>query len=356
MTVRSKAGGKYRFLCAPWLKSAPGVISAVITDAATSGAENSFTAVGGPTIADRDRLRITASAVPAHIGAVAEVKGFVGGDVTKPITGPWRAATSLGYGAAATEINPSAGDSFAVETPQTTITGWTMNWIGVGGGDGIGFPYIQDAYMAQGSKLGAWRFKTTEKPSENDGHILAQHCRFDPTGPNDDFSASEWWFRGCDFRKGVILSGFGTFQGFDSCMIRGRMTTDTCAGIWVNSNCFDSAQDIAFSVGPGCIWLGAQGRVCFSRCTGQGIVLHAGGEIIGGSCLFWSPAASSAPGSRNPLTDAYYGHGRTYTSLIGGWQLGYFRCLSGTPIKLGGAAATFPCWSAAYQCGVVQEA
>jgi hypothetical protein len=358
MQLRSVSGGKLRTFGAAPTQSIAGTISVVLVDNPATGVENGFTAVGGPVLVDGVRLKITASGTGSHVGAVSYIKGFQGGDVTKPITKTWMAPTSLDPAIPGTEIIPSAGDTFVVETLVSSIQGWMVDWYGMGGGAGVGYPYFQDVLMAQDSELGAWRFRSNEKPTEADGHVLYQLCTFSPRGPNDDFSGGLSWFRNCDFKKGVILGEPDTgFYGLDSNILRGRLTTDECGYEIVNSNCVDGAVAIALSAGPGAIFASASSlgggacSFCFSRCTGNAIDIGPSGELLGGTMVCWTPPI----GARNALVNGLHLSGNAFASdATGGGLVANLR-VTGAQVQLGTNTIAWETWDVVHGCGYVAE-
>ncbi len=348
---KSKAGRPQFFGPAP-ARSAAGTMATILTDAAGSGQEAGFTSVAGPALVDKARLRILTSGTPSHVGAIAYVKGFQGGDVTKPFTTTWMAPTSLTNDVAGTEIVPTAGDTFCIETLGATITGLNITWEALSGVT-VGFPYVQDCSFQIASVLGQWFFKTTDKPSENDGHLLLQNCTFASGAVHDDFTNCDIQLRHCDCQNSTIWSQDGTLYAWDASIFRGRVITDNCAIEMFNSNCIDQAGGIGMSVGPGGQILGLNSFLCISRSTGQGILNLFGGLMSLTGCIFWAPAYSGAANSRNGLTDGYFGRAGSYCEVTSVAALNFMRSSTGTPTVLADVAQNIPCIDEAHQCCVV---
>jgi len=344
MTLRAD-GSKLQFLGAAPTQSISGTITAVVTAAAAIGNESSFTAVGGPVLVDGQRLKIIASGTPSHVGAVTYIKGFVGGDVTKPITKEWMAVTSTDPLVNGTEITPTDGDTFVVETLLSVISGLDLKWEGQG--VVVGFPYAQDIDFVNPAALARWHFVTNEKPSEANGHFLLQQCTFNG---QSDFTESDLWFRNVDIKSDVYLSQ-RAFYGLDSTIIRGRVTCDSLGLGITNSVCIDSAGGIGLSLGPSTILIAGapSSNLCVSRSNGNGMQIFGGAEAILGDMVCWAPTL----GARNGLTYGCKVEPNGFGSIAAGaFQLNFFRG-SVANILIADVAQNIPLWDQMHSCGIV---
>lgn len=223
------------FLGAKTVSATVGTVSTVTAQDPTTQTEFSFADTSGavPSMMATSRIRITASGTPSHIGAVGYVRGFVGGDTTKPYTGPFT-ASNQGNPAS---FFPSAGDRYVVETLQTTFRSNSLEVDALGEGQ-LRFLW-QDMDKTSPFSVPGLSPSSTELTGARFSMPTFLHCRFTEatltriekanmrfigcefvTTLESEVTSGQMYYEGCVFRQSTAFrSAVSNFSG--NCVFEG---------------------------------------------------------------------------------------------------------------------------------------
>ncbi|HMG13320.1 MAG TPA: hypothetical protein VK571_09100 [Gemmatimonadaceae bacterium] len=186
--------------------SAVGTIGAFVAQNAVAaanvdGIRCEFTDAGAPAIIQKSRLRITASATPSHVGLVAFVTSLKAGNPLNPYTTRWATGGAHPSFASAV-IDPSNGDSYVVDTLNTTMGVIDIDAAVVGTSGQV---LIQDFVVhAPGSPGTYHRISSNEIDAATPFGPWCYRCQF----TDDNWTGiyrSTAGFALCDFRKGPFM-------------------------------------------------------------------------------------------------------------------------------------------------------
>lgn len=195
-------------------QSAACTVSSVTSENPATQQEFFVVKTGGPALVDNQRVRILTSSVANNVGAVGYIRGFVGGDITKPYLSAFSSPLTTAT------VWPVAGDTFAVETLLTTYISYDVDWHVIGGGGHI--EMVDLLKQSATSVPGISATSNFARVTVFGDHIF-KRCVFNDTTLTR-VEGYAYWFQGCEF-KTVLYTVGGGARGHDfyQCVFRGGM-------------------------------------------------------------------------------------------------------------------------------------